>query len=290
MITRRNFLTSLPFTAALPAILHASGVSPGRPHVACQANAWEIKAGDFDDLLKRAAEMKRIGYEAFECNFRYVEGQFASAAKARARIEQTGMTFYGGHTGLQQSAESLDRCVDGSAALGAKHFALSGAGGGVTKDGRLVEDALAKKVEAITRLAKRCQQAGVRLAYHNHGSEFTGGGLEIEELLRRTDPALVFMLFDLGHAHREDADVVAFFAKHHARIDAMHVRDIHGTEQVPIGKGEVNLTGLAEVIRMTQWSGWLTNEEENLSKTIEASAIEPRLQADRDAIRRIFGV
>lgn len=288
MTTRRQFLTSLPLTAALPVCLRAAEKSSPRPRVGCQTNAWEIKAGDFDGLLKRAADLKRLGYEGFECNFRFVEGQFASAAQARARIEQTGMTFYGGHTGLTQNAEALDRFVDGAASLGAKHFAVSGSG--AIKDGKLNEAALAKKVEGVTRLAKRCQQAGLRLAYHNHSAEFSEGGADIEAMLHRTDPTLVFLLFDIGHAHRAHADVVAFFTKHHARIDAMHLRDIRGEEQVPLGQGEIDYAGFAAAVRKTRWSGWLTVEEENLSKSSEPAAIESRLQTDRAAIRKFFGV
>ena len=108
------------------------------------------------------------------------------------------------------------------------------------------------------------------------------GGAEIEELLRRTDPQLVYLLLDLGHAYREHTDLVAFFTKHHARIDAMHLRDIRGTEQVPLGQGELDFPGLASLIRQTGWSGWLTDEEENLHKGKDLShggidpAIRPR--------------
>ena len=147
-----------------------------------------------------------------------------------------------------------------------------------------------KKVDAIARLAKRCQKAGLRLVYHNHVAEFAAGGLEIEALLKRTDPELVFLLVDLGHAYRGGADVVAFFTKHYARIDAMHLRDIRDKKQVPLGQGELDYVGLAAVVGKTNWPGWLTVEEENLWKSADSQKLESRLETDRRAIRKFFGV
>jgi sugar phosphate isomerase/epimerase len=192
--------------------------------------------------------------------------------------------------GLGQTPEYLDRSVEGAASLGAKRFALSGAGGIGTKEGQLKQEALDKKIEAIMRLAKRCQEAGLRLVYHNHGAEFTAGGAQIEALLNRTDPQLVFFLLDLGHAFREKADVVAFFTQHYQRIDALHLRDIRGKEQVPLGQGELDFVSLAAAIRKTNWPGWLTVEEENLPKSIDTQAIESVLESDRRAIHKFFGV
>ena len=288
MISRREFLISVPLSAALPALARAA-IGPSNP-VACQANAWQIKRGDFQELLKRVADMKRLGFEAFECNVRYVDGQFAGAKDARRQIQQTGMTFYGPHTGLGQPAEYLDRCVEGAASLGAKRFALSGANKGLTKDGKLDQELLNKKVETVARLAKRCQGAGLRLVYHNHGPEFMAGGAEIEALLTRTDPELVFFLLDVGHAFRAKADVVDFFTRNHRRVDALHLRDIRGEQQVPLGQGELDFVALAAAIRNAGWPGWLTVEEENLSKSTDIPTIESILESDRRAIHKFFSV
>ena len=148
MISRREFLISIPLSAALPALARAATGPSNR--VACQANAWQIKPGDFPELLKRVADMKRLGYEGFECNYRFVEGQFARAKQARTQIEETGMIFFGPHTGLGQPAEQLDRLVEGAAALGAKHLAASGANKNLTKEGKLDQKLVKKKIEDLT--------------------------------------------------------------------------------------------------------------------------------------------
>ena len=200
------------------------------------------------------------------------------------------MTFFGPHTGLGQPAEHLDRFVEGAASLGAKHFAVSGANKSIVKDGKLDQGIVQKKIEDLTRLGKRCKAAGIQLVYHNHQPEFTSGGLETKALLKGTDPDLVFLLVDLGHAFRAGADLVPFFALHWKRIGAMHLRDIRAKKQVTLGDGELDYAGLAALVRKTGWPGWLTVEEENLSKSLEGAKLEARLEADRRAIRKFFGV
>ena len=49
MISRRDFLISVPLSAALPALARAATGRANR--VGCQANAWQIKPGDFAGLL-----------------------------------------------------------------------------------------------------------------------------------------------------------------------------------------------------------------------------------------------
>jgi inosose dehydratase len=266
--------------------LAAAGV---RNPVGCQTNAWQIKPGDFRDLLSRLADLKRLGFEAFECNVRFVQEQFANAQKARAQIQGLGVRFYGPHTGIRFGVDELQRLVDGAAAVGAEHFVLSGAGGTVKKDQALDQDALGKKLDTLERVGKHCRKAGLRLVYHNHRQEFTSGGAEIEELVRRCDPELVFFLLDIGHAFNEQADVPAFFTRHHQRIDALHLRDVREGKQVPLGQGQLDFAALAAAIRKTAWPGWLIVEEEAL-KSADNRYVESVLESDRRMIRKTFGV
>jgi sugar phosphate isomerase/epimerase len=287
LISRRNLILGTPAAAALGASWVRAAMAARNP-VACQTNAWQIKLGDFNELLSRVADLKSLGFEAFECNVRFVQGQFANAGEARARLEQTGVQFYGPHVGLGFPVEQIETMVTGSAALGAGHLALSGQGKLLTRDGRLDQDALKAKVEAINRLARHCEARGVRLAYHNHTQEFAAGGAEIEGLLERTDPERVWLLLDMGHAYNAKADVIAFFKRHHHRIDAMHLRHMKNGKQVPLGEGELDFGSLAAAIRETSWPGYLTLEEESL-KTSDARQVETVLRSSRQQIRKFFG-
>jgi sugar phosphate isomerase/epimerase len=257
--------------------------------VACQTNAWQITPGNFNELLDRVTDLQRLGFEAFECNVRFVKDQFATSNEARARIEKTGVRFYGPHVGLGLPMSDLQAWVGGAATLGASRFALSGAGKPLTGDGRLDRDALRAKVDAINTLGQHCQRAGLRLVYHNHRTEFTDRAAEMEYLLEQTDPALVWLLLDTGHAWLEKTDLPAFLTRHHARIDALHIRGIKGGKQVPLSEGEIDQGALAASIRRTNWPGYLTLEEEAL-KSKDNQFVESVLRSSREIIRREFGV
>jgi sugar phosphate isomerase/epimerase len=296
MISRRDLMLGVPAAAAAAVaalrpgwMALARAAEPVRNPVGCQTNAWQIKPGDFPDLLRRLEDLKRLDFETFECNVRFVKGEFSRSKEARSAIEKTGVRFYGTHVGLGLPMSELESLVEGVAALGASRFVLSGAGKTLAPDGRLDQDAVRRKVESITRLARQCQGAGLRLAYHNHRQEFAADGAEIEALLQQSDPELVYLLLDIGHAYLEKADVAAFLSRHHRRIDALHVRDIRSGKQVPLGEGEFDLAPLAAAIRKTTWPGTLTLEEEGL-KTSDAHRVETVLRSSRQVIRKVFGV
>jgi inosose dehydratase len=250
-----------------------------RDRVGCQTNAWKIAAPDFTALLERVRDLKRLGFATFECNVRFVEGQFTAAAAARRRIEDTGVRFFGPHTGLKWPLDQLRKYADGAAALGAGYIAVSGIAG----------MRAAEKIDTLNRFGEHCRGAALRLVYHNHEVEFSAGGIEMKQLLERTNPPSVAFLLDVGHAWREKADVPAFIRRHHERIGALHVRDSRAGKDVPMGEGDFDFAALAESIRETGWSGWLTLEEESLHST-DAPYVESVLANGRKLIRKYFSV
>jgi sugar phosphate isomerase/epimerase len=287
MLTRRDILSIMPLLAVTRAAAQEQKKKVGSLRkVACQTNAWQHTPGNFQELLDLLARIKRFGYEGFETNVRDVQDQFASAAQARAQIEATGLKFFGPHCNINSPIESFNKTSDGAAALGASHIVVSG--GGSFKNGKLDEAVLTHKVEALTAVSKIVKERGLRLVYHNHKPEFVENGAESEELLRRTDPELVNLLLDQGHAFEAKADVNAFFARHSNRIDAMHIRDLRDDKQVPLGQGEYDFKTLAAEIKKTGWSGWLETEEELRTKDFQLA--DSTVQSDREFFRKMFGV
>src|SRR5579863_498473 len=66
-------------------------------HLGIQTNAWPIDPRDFANVLAVLAKIKGYGYEGFETGFANVQGQFDHAAEAKAKIEATGLRFFGVH-------------------------------------------------------------------------------------------------------------------------------------------------------------------------------------------------
>jgi inosose dehydratase len=290
-LSRREFLHCLPAGAVLSAAFPAAAATPG-PHIGCQTNAWPLKPGDFSQFLEVLGTLKSLGFEGFETSFRNVQAQYADAAAARARLEQTGLACFGVHIFLNEydprtriaPMDLVKATADGAAALGAQRVILSGAG--VVKDGTVSGDDLAQKVAGLNDAARYCRERNLALAYHNHGPEFAAGGAEINGLLAKTDPSLVSFLVDCGWAYRAGVDLAGFFTKHRARIVGMHLRDFKGEQQVPLGQGEVDWAPLAAAVKKTGWDGWVLAEEERADGTKPgATAAAPA----RETLRKLFG-
>lgn len=284
-ISRRNFLIAAP----LIGINSLAALKTGGVRIGCQTNAWRIDPRDFAQVLSVLGELKELGFEGFETGFRNIQTQFDDAPRARQSIEKIGLTFFGAHIFLEKydaqtqiaPLDLITRVTDGAARLGAQRLILSG--GGLTSSD---QSALQRKAEGLNAAGKYAKSKGLGLAYHNHAPEFAQGGAEIEGLLRHTDPELVHLILDCGHAFRAKVDVAGFFARHHRRIDGVHLRDFRGDSQVPLGEGDFDLAALAAAINKAQWSGWVLNEEERLDGSKPgATAVAPA----RQALRRAFG-
>ncbi len=275
MITRRDLLISVPAGAAL-------GAARRRLPVGAQQNAWRDPA-DFEGLLAQLEILKRLGFEGFETNVRNVQGQFASAEKARERLKATGLRFIGPHTNIKAKPGELERIAEGSKALGAERLVVSG---GVPKEG--ADEAIASMAKTLNTVGRYTRKLGMRVIYHNHQTEFVSNGAPMESLLGQTDPGAVFLLFDTGHAYLQKIDLPAFLEKHGKRVDSMHLRDIKAGKQVPLGEGELDLKGIAATVKRTGWSGWLIDETE--MRTPDSALAERVVASNRKVIRGIFGV
>jgi inosose dehydratase len=278
-MTRRNFVTAM---AALP--LCAAG---GSVHLGCQTNAWPIDPQNFSSFLAVLDKIKGYGFEGFETSYLNVQAQFPQATHARELIAKTGLRFFGVHIFLLQydpetsiPPERLMRqVVDGASQLGAGRLIVSGA----STTGRA---ALASKTAAMDRAARYAQEKGMRFAYHNHDAEFRSGGAEIEALYAAAGSGPIRFILDAGHAYEAKADVPAFFARHQAVIDGIHLRDFRNGRQVPLGEGTVDLKAMVAGIRREKWSGWVLAEEERLAGVKPGdTAVAPA----RKTLGRLFG-
>lgn len=70
------------------------------------------------------------------------------------------------------------------------------------------------------------QEYGLRLTYHHHGGTVVESPEEIDKLMELTDPSLVYLLFDTGHAYYGGADPLTVLRKHEKRIAYIHLKDI----------------------------------------------------------------
>lgn len=91
---------------------------------------------------------------------------------------------------------------------------------------RLDEAGWQSLAEGLNRAGAIAQEYGLKLTYHHHGGTVVESPEEIDKLMELTDPSLVYLLFDTGHAYYGGADPLAVLRKHEKRIAYIHLKDI----------------------------------------------------------------
>ena len=251
-------------------------------HVGCQTNAWPVIADQPQTLAAALDDIGELSFQGFETGFRN-----ALAFADGGSFDNKGMTAFGVHIFLPEydavsrlaPLELILQAAGAAQNIGAERLILSGA--------PAPETAAHKKAEALNEVARQLQPFGLQLAYHNHAPEVTGPNAEIEILLEATDPKLVSLLLDAGHAFRAGIELEEFIVHHAARITGIHLRDFKDGRQVPLGKGDFPTEAVAAVLRDSGWAGWVLAEEEREDGSKpgrNAAAVA------RTTLKRAFGV
>lgn len=81
-------------------------------------------------------------------------------------------------------------------------------------------------VQGLHRAAAICQEKGLQLVYHFHAGTVVETAEEIDRLMAATDPALVHLLYDTGHALYGGYDPLELLRNHADRIRYVHLKDV----------------------------------------------------------------
>ncbi len=262
------------------------------------------------------SEGAQIGYEGFELG-----GKFPTQPEAlAAKLAEYGVACVSGWYSGRLAEESLDAEVE---ACGPHMRKLAHNGCKVVVYGEVagsiqgqIDTPLAKRprfatdaqwqgyARRLNAFGEHLQAAhGIRLAYHHHMGAYVEAPADIDRLMAETDPALVGLLFDTGHAYFGGAtDPVALLKKHVKRVVHVHCKDVrpqvvaqarndgwsfldavmNGAFTVP-GDGAIDFDAVLALLHAHGYQGWLVVEAE------QDPAVAPsRLYAQKgyDTLRR----
>lgn len=266
-------------------------------------------------LERMLAEMAQAGYDGAEANFK----MGLTVPQVRETWKRHGLEWGPGYLGLPQildregQARALDearRHAAFSKQLGLTELFVAAGGsperkalaGHVgTKNATSTEYVrqLADLLEAIGRMTLR---DGIRLAFHNHVGSAIETRDEIDRLLEKVDPAVVFLGADIGHLVWGGGEAVSFCEDYGERFVALDVKDINPkvlAEGVAagwdydtfaargifaeLGEGMVDFSAMFEVLRKQRFKGWLRVE---IDVTQKATALESATIC-REYLRRL---
>lgn len=136
-------------------------------------------------------------------------------------------------------------------------------------------------VDGLHEAGGYCRSLGMKLVYHYHGETVVEGREEIRRLMDTTDPELVYMLYDTGHAFFGGSDPLELLRTYAARIPYIHLKDIRqdvldwkrtngirfrdavrrGVFTVP-GDGCIDFAPIFQELKAIGYTGWMIVEAE----------------------------
>ncbi|MFI2651247.1 sugar phosphate isomerase/epimerase family protein [Micromonospora fulviviridis] len=160
--------------------------------------------------------------------------------------------------GLGDLRNNLDGVIANARAFGAKYVRISGSGSWTLDD----YSAVAATLNAV---GAELKQAGITVAYHNHGFEFTaqdGGVRGYDVLVRETDPNLVAMELDLYWAASVGADPVELIKRYPGRFSLFHVKDMAADGSfADVGEGTIDFARIFAYSKMAGVDYYLTEND-----------------------------
>ncbi|TDC35162.1 sugar phosphate isomerase/epimerase [Micromonospora sp. 15K316] len=161
-----------------------------------------------------------------------------TAAQLAPLVARAGLTVPSIGVGLGDLENNLDGVIADARAFGARYVRISGSGSWDLDD-------YSRVAATLNSVGARLKQAGITVAYHNHGFEFTeqDGVRGYDVLVRETDPNLVAMELDLYWAASVGIDPVRLIQQYPGRFSLFHVKDMAADGSfADVGEGTIDFT------------------------------------------------
>ena len=131
----------------------------------------------------------------------------------------------------------------------------------------------------LNEVGRRTADAGIRFAFHPHAWTLVERQLELDMMMEMTDPKLVYLVLDTGHATLGGIDPVRCLRDYYSRIAAIHLKDAEPKYKTAngwkgpapseeeharvnlykrLGAGGVDFPAFFRILRERNYDGWVT--------------------------------
>jgi sugar phosphate isomerase/epimerase len=212
-------------------------------------------AKDFPGVLKAVAKMGFSGVE-----FAGYYGR--SAQELRHMLDEDHLKCYGSHVQLNDLlGDNLDKTVEYNRVLGNKLVVVPS----IPDQRRNSRAALLETCKLFNELAKKLEQHGMMLAYHDHAGDFSriDGEFVWDTIFGNTDSA-VRIQFDTGNALQGGVQAAPFLTKFPGRVVSVHVKDFSATNpNALLGEGDVHWNEVLPILKGKNGPRWFIIEQES---------------------------
>ncbi len=142
-------------------------------------------------------------------------------------------------------------------------------------------EVFARGASSIARQVR--DKTGLRTVFHHHSAGFVEAPWEVQELMDRTDSALMGLCLDTGHYCYGGGDPLQAIREYDSRIWHVHLKDLSpqvATEArdrgwdyfkavgrgvfCELGQGDVDFAGVVRELRRAGYDGWMVVEQDVL--------------------------
>ncbi|TJY39800.1 myo-inosose-2 dehydratase [Cohnella pontilimi] len=254
----------------------------------------------FEDLMR---DFTDLGFEGTEMCRKFPQ----TASEVKAALGSHGLALASWWRGVrfadpalrQQELEAYRRHVEFLQTAGSRHVVTCEVLGAPHADpsaatrATLSKDQWKHLAEGLHQAGEICREAGLKLVYHYHAGTVVEGPEEIARLMEITDPSLVHLLLDTGHAVYGGGDPARYAETYADRIAYVHLKDVrkdvleqarrenqgflqrvrNGVFTVP-GDGCIDFGSVLGALDRAGYEGWMILEAEQ-----DPSAAEPKAYA-----------
>lgn len=254
MISRRRFVkrSALAVTAAslMPNMIFANAA----PRVV-GLQLYSLRETIGNDVAGTLKKVAGIGFKEVETYGYSPENGFwgLSVSEFKKLLDQNGLTTPSGHysvdpfLAINGSDDDFKYLIDVAHELGQKYIVIPSLGDDL-RTSIADYERLADKMNAAGKL---CQEADLKLAYHNHAFEFKDydGQNGYEILLNDTQKELVDFEMDVYWIVRAGQDPVSLFEANPGRFPLLHIKDMDKDDpelNAGIGAGTIDFVKIAK--------------------------------------------
>ena len=270
MLSRRSFILNSSMAAAA-ALLVPSFACLAADKKSVGLQLYSLRDELPKDVRGTIAKVAKAGFKEVETYGFSIKDQFwgLTPAEFKKLLDENGLKSPSGHFSLGSyltdgNTDELKAAIAAAKVLGSEYVTIPWLDESIRKNA----DDYKKLAVKINEAGKLANEAGIRLAYHNHNFEFEkqGDTTGYEILLKGTDKNLVDFELDLYWVVRSGNDPIKLFKENPGRFTMWHVKDMDKTDpalNAEVGTGSINFKPIFAEAKLSGMKHFFVEHETN---------------------------
>lgn len=213
-LNRRTFLASAGALAALPAF------AKKKPLLGIEM--YSVRTEMAKNIFEPVKAVAKMGYECVEFYGPYINWTPDQVKEMRKLLDDLKIKCLSTHNDSRNLLpENIQKAIDINKTLGSQYIVMASAG-------RVepTEDGWKKVAGVLTKADELAKAAGLKVGYHNHGTEFKALGETFPlQVIAKNTPASVMLQLDVGTCVEAGRDPVAWIKANKGRINCVHCKE-----------------------------------------------------------------